>query len=127
MEHQFTGTVTDLQDRSFQKDGQTKKVTVARIEESNPTNVDYPEALAVEFFEEKVKCPSVGETVTVTYNVKARLYEGKIYGSNNAWKVANLDANGQGDTSTPQTEKVAENGLKQPIGFESDPNDDLPF
>jgi len=42
-------------------------------------------------------------------------------------KAFNFNANSQSGTSTHQTGKVAENGLKQPIGFESDPNDDLPF
>lgn len=136
MEHIFSGTVTNIQDRTYEKDGTTKHTLIARIEELNPTNPDYPEALAVEFFKDEPACPNVGETVTVTYNVKARVYKDAIYGSNSAWKVARLDDAPQNGTSTSQSNKVAENGLKQsdtdlnikqPIWFESDPSDDLPF
>jgi len=89
MEHQFQGRVTDVQNKSGKsKKGEAFISYVFRVEELNPSKPEYPEAMAFEIFGDKPVCPKVGESVTVDFNVKSNVWEGKIFGTNQAWKIA---------------------------------------
>lgn len=109
MEHQFTGVVTAVQDKSGKsKKGEDYKSFAFRVEELNPVKPEYPEAMAFEIFGDKPVCPKQGDNVTVDFNVRANVWEGKIFGSNQAWKISVNDGvhtrqpaidNSQDDTS----------------------------
>jgi len=119
MEHQFSGIVTAVQDKSgVSKKGENYLSYAFRVEELNPAKPEYPEAMAFEIFGDKPVCPKVGESVTVDFNVKSNVWEGKIFGSNQAWKIAvNGSAEGQ-----PSME------MQQPNAADcTDDKDDLPF
>jgi len=100
MEHSFSGVVTAVQDKSgvSKKDGSPFISFAFRVEELNPAKPEYPEAMAFEIFGDKVQCPKQGDNVTVDYNVKSNVWEGKIFGSNQAWKIA-VNGSGAGQPS----------------------------
>ena len=90
-EMKFTGKVTVITPEQCSADGAAKpwvKQTVIIQEEKD----QYPQSIAIEAFNkaDEVKKIQVGSTCDVYFNVSAKEYQGRYFGSNGLWKFDNV-------------------------------------
>jgi len=83
------------------------------------TYEQYPQDIAMDFFKDKTSLLdswNIGDSVTVSINIRGNEYNGKYYVSLQGWKIeANTDAHGA--SNEPQA---------APVATSNEP-DDLPF
>lgn len=84
MDLEFTGKVTAFFDKSGEKDGKAYTSFQAKIEEQDSA---YTDSILIEGFGDKIKVPKEGDIVTVYFHPKVKEWNGKLYGSNNAWRI----------------------------------------
>lgn len=77
------------------KKGEWKKQT-AVLE----TSGDHPKKVSFDMFGDKIKPLKVGDTVTVSFDIESREFNGKWYTNVNAWKV-------EGGSGKAEPEKYA--------------------
>jgi hypothetical protein len=69
------------------------------------TSGDYPKKVAFDCFGDKIKPLKIGDTVTVSFDIESREFNGKWYTNVNAWKVegGSDKAEPEKHASAPQT------------------------
>lgn len=109
-EMKFTGKVTVI---TPQQSGETTKGTWVKqtviIEEDKS---QYPQSVAIEAFNksDEVAKIQVGVTCDVYFNMSAKEYQGRYFGSNNLWKFDNVVGNSQPTVQQPAPQEEG-NGL----------------
>lgn len=91
------------------------------------TTEQYPKKVCFTAFGEKasqVKSLQVGETVTVSFNMESREFNGKWYTNINAWKV--VSGGGQQSANDTMPAHTTATG-DATFSTQSTPADDLPF
>jgi hypothetical protein len=117
---EFTGRVEQVVDKS----GTSKKMEPFTAYQLLVEEVDgqYPQSGCFDIFGEKIAPPMVGELVTISFSMKANLYEGKIFGKNNVWKIKSERTDNEPIGKKPEAQ--------MPSAGEPTPqnkSDDLPF
>ena len=85
-------------------------------------DAQYPKKLCLSLWGDKIPCPSVGETVTVQFDIESREYNGRYFTECKAWKIESAGA----------VQPAPQQSVQQQYNAESkDPNQgggsDLPF
>ena len=118
MAYEITGKVKILQEAETFASGFTKRCVVVTVEDGK-----YPQDINLEFVQDSVsKLDSVneGDTVTVTFDIRGKEYNGRYFNNLVGWKIS-VDSAGQAPTSSPA----------EPAPLDNDPanieDDDLPF
>lgn len=82
---EFKGVVTDVQDKSgTSKKGEAFSACQFVVEEQKDR---YPQSAVFDMFGDRIPVPSVGDSVVVSFNMKASEWNGKYFGKNNVWKI----------------------------------------
>lgn len=113
----FTGVVTLI---AAPKTGTSAKGTNWTSQDIiiEETGEQYPQSIVVNFFGDKrdaLAALRAGDAVTVHYNVEAKEYQGRWFGSNKGWKI-------EKGNGTAQSAPVQGTDQSQPVV-----EDDLPF
>jgi hypothetical protein len=121
---ELTGTLKVLQDIQTFASGFSKREFVMEVPDGK-----YPQLIKFGALKDKIgmlDSVSVGDELTVTFDVRGREYNGNYYVDLNAWKISNSGSGGGDQGSAP--------GDPPPSSFDSsfdsepDPSDDdIPF
>lgn len=107
--------------------GQGKNGTWKKQEYVIEYGDQYPKAVCFNLWGDKIdQYPlAVGDTVTVSFDIESREYNGRYYTDVKAWKIdkEQVDAAGSGKPA----EMKSEFGMPAPEFIEGNDNDDLPF
>ncbi len=116
MAYELTGKIKLLQAPQTFGSGFTKREMVVTVEDGK-----YPQEISLEFVQDKVALLDAlqpGQTVTVSFNIRGREYNGRYFNNLQGWRVT--VENGATE-STPQPADVGA-PIPPPHG-----DDDLPF
>jgi hypothetical protein len=125
MAYDLTGKIKLIQDAQTFGSGFTKREMVVVVEDGK-----YPQEINLEFVQDKVSLldtVSVGQEVTVTFDIRGREYNGRYFNNLQAWK---LQA-GEGAAAPAAAAPAA--GEKPPVSDKDVPadfdeyEDDIPF
>ena len=111
MSNQVTGKVKLIGEIETFPSGFQKRSLVVETEEQ------YPQPISIEFFKDKTDLLNdlkVGQSVTVSINIRGNEYNGKYYTSLNGWRID------KGESSAPQKEQTPQESLQEE-------SQDLPF
>lgn len=116
MAYELTGTVKLIGELQTFNSGFSKKEMVVTVEDGN-----YPQDISLEFLKEKAELlnnVNIGQTVTVTFDIRGREYNGRYFNNLVGWQIK--DAAQNNEDHTPST------------GFDDMPadvnfDDDIPF
>ncbi len=118
MSYELTGKVKLLQDTQTFSSGFTKREMVVTVEDGN-----YPQDISLEFLKDKISLLdeiSVGQTVTVTFDLRGREYNGRYFNNLVGWKIQS-EATAQGNDypyeSAPMPESPFDGGMDDDIPF----------
>ncbi len=83
---EFKGIVIDVQDKSgtSKKTGEAFNACQFVVEEQADR---YPQSAVFDMFGDRIPTPAVGDSVVVSFNMKASEWNGKYFGKNNVWKI----------------------------------------
>ena len=118
MAYDLTGKVKLIQDAQTFASGFTKREMVVTVEDGK-----YPQDINLEFVQDKVSLldtVSVGQEVTVTFDIRGREYNGRYFNNLQAWKIQSGAAAGPADDKPPVSDKDV------PADFD-EYEDDIPF
>jgi hypothetical protein len=104
MAYDLTGKIKLIQDAQTFGSGFTKREMVVTVEDGK-----YPQDINLEFVQDKVgllDSLSVGDDVTVTFDIRGREYSGRYFNNLQAWKVNKNTA-----TSAPPAEAPSDDGF----------------
>jgi hypothetical protein len=121
---EFKGRVEKILDKSgvSKKTNEPFKAYQILVKEESG---QYPQSAVFDIFGEKLQLPNIGESVTVSFSMKASEYEGKLFGKNNAWKIESERLDNTPVGSIPQPTQSAPEAA---VGSAPDSgNIDLPF
>jgi hypothetical protein len=121
---EFKGRVEKILDKSgvSKKTNEPFKAYQILVKEESG---QYPQSAVFDIFGEKLQLPKIGESVTVSFSMKASEYEGKLFGKNNAWKIESERLDNTPVGSIPQPTQSAPEAA---VGSAPDSgNIDLPF
>lgn len=94
------------------------------------TEEKYPQPLAFEFFDDKegvLDSVPVGQSVNVFFSQRGRVFNGRTFVTNKAWKIE-VAVGGKADTSAAPTAPAPTKAAKQPAKVASQPAaDETPF
>ncbi len=117
---QLEGTVKVIDDVQEFKSGFTKREFVVEVEDGK-----YPQMVKFETIKDKTSLldkVSVGDTVTVNFDIRGNEYNGRYYVNLQAWKIAGGGAKkGAADASDAPAD------LDEPPPGYGDESDDIPF
>ena len=116
MSYELTGTIKILHDEKTFNSGFTKREIVVTVPDGN-----YPQDISLEFLKDKATLldnVSVGDEVTVTFDIRGREYNGRYFNNLIGWRIAKISAS-EGATKLSEDEC----GLGPPL----DNNEDIPF
>lgn len=118
MSYELTGKIKLIQETQTFNSGFSKREMVVTVEDGN-----YPQDISLEFLKEKISLLdslSVGQNVTVSFDIRGREYNGRYFNNLVGWKI-------QSDASAADSEPYppADNTLYDQ-SF-SNPDDDIPF
>jgi single-strand DNA-binding protein len=125
MAYDLTGKVKLIQDAQTFGSGFTKREMVVVVEDGK-----YPQEINLEFVQDKVSLldtVSVGQEVTVTFDIRGREYNGRYFNNLQGWKLVA----GEG-AAAPAAAAPAADG-KPPVADKDVPadfdeyEDDIPF
>lgn len=121
MSYELTGTVKVIGEQQTFSSGFTKKEMVVTVADGN-----YPQDISLEFLKEKADLLNdlnVGDSVTVTFDIRGREYNGRYFNNLVGWKISQ----GASDTPAPSQDAAAK-PLAPPPHFADDiDGDDIPF
>lgn len=124
MNYELTGTVKIIQDPQTFASGFTKRELIVTVPDGN-----YPQDISLEFLKDKADLLnelSVGDEVTVSFNLRGREYNGKYYNNLTGWKLQkNNGQSAQPSQSYPPQTSTPPNQVSEP-NFDDD-MDDIPF
>jgi hypothetical protein len=120
MSYELSGKIKLIQETQTFSSGFTKREMVVTVEEGN-----YPQDISLEFLKDKISLLdnlSVGQQVTVSFDIRGREYNGRYFNNLVGWKI-------QGDSA------AVDDGYHQSAPpadqFDSSPfdsmDDDIPF
>lgn len=115
MAYELTGTVKIIGELQTFNSGFSKKEMVVTVEDGN-----YPQDISLEFLKDKAELLdqlSVGQTVTVGFDIRGREYNGRYFNNLVGWRISDAQ---QADTSNQTGAADA-----PPMGVDFD--DDIPF
>ena len=123
MSYELTGTIKVIGELQTFGSGFTKKEMVITVPDGN-----YPQDISLEFLKDKADllgALQVGQTVTVTFDIRGREYNGRYFNNLVGWKI---DAGAGDSTQTPSTQVAPAPEVGDP-GWQSDSvgDDDIPF
>jgi hypothetical protein len=125
MAYDLTGKIKLIQDAQTFGSGFTKREMVVVVEDGK-----YPQEINLEFIQDKVSLldtVSIGQEVTVTFDIRGREYNGRYFNNLQGWKIVA----GEG-AAAPATAAPAADG-KPPVADKDVPadfdeyEDDIPF
>ena len=125
MAYDLTGKIKLIQDAQTFGSGFTKREMVVVVEDGK-----YPQEINLEFVQDKVSLldtVSVGQEVTVTFDIRGREYNGRYFNNLQGWKIQA----GEG-AAAPAAAAPAADG-KPPVADKDVPadfdeyEDDIPF
>lgn len=137
MSYEATGTIQTIGEiQEFGTKGFKKREVVLVIPDGK-----YPQTVALEFQGERVDLPdkySEGDEVSITFDLRGREHNGRVYNTLNAWKITSLGGNGGRTATTAERPKhSAEGNYQRPdpmskqglaeTSLNPDANDDSPF
>ncbi len=85
MAYELTGKVKLIQEAQTFNSGFTKREMVVTVEDGN-----YPQDISLEFLKDKISLLdslSVGQTVTVSFDIRGREYNGRYFNNLVGWKI----------------------------------------
>lgn len=85
MSYELTGKVKLIQEAQTFSSGFTKREMVVTVEDGN-----YPQDISLEFLKDKISLldgVSVGQNVTVTFDLRGREYNGRYFNNLVGWKI----------------------------------------
>lgn len=85
MPYELTGKVKVIQDEQTFSSGFSKREMVVTVEDGN-----YPQDINLEFLKDKISLLndlSVGQNVTVTFDLRGREYNGRYFNNLVGWKI----------------------------------------
>lgn len=112
MGYELTGTVKVIQEPQTFSSGFTKRELVVTVAHDK-----YPQDINIEFVQDRVQLLdslSVGQEVTITFDIRGREYNGRYYNNLQAWEL----------TSVPIPEGESE---RSPVDPADDPPDEILF
>ncbi|CAN5293991.1 hypothetical protein BH23VER1_BH23VER1_12500 [soil metagenome] len=118
---QLEGTVKVIDDVQTFKSGFTKREFVVEVEDGN-----YPQMVKFETIKEKTSLLdnlSVGDPVTVNFDIRGNEYNGRYFVNLQAWKI---NSGGASKDSAPAGEDGPGNFDEPPPGH-GEEGDDIPF
>lgn len=102
MSYELTGKIKLIQETQTFNSGFTKREMVVTVEEGN-----YPQDINLEFLKDKISLLdslSVGQTVTVSFDIRGREYNGRYFNNLVGWRIqpeAGATADDAGYQSAP--------------------------
>lgn len=123
MSYELTGTIKVIGELQTFGSGFTKKEIVVTVPDGN-----YPQDISLEFLKEKAELLGslqVGQSVTVTFDVRGREYNGRYFNNLVGWKI---DAEAADNTPAPSANAAPPRETGDP-GWQQDDvgDDDIPF
>ena len=115
MAYDLTGQIKLIQEAQTFESGFTKREMVVIVDEGR-----YPQEINLEFVQDKIALLdslTVGQEVTVTFDIRGREYNGRYFNNLQGWKVV---AAGEGSMPPPEDQS-------QSYPDPSDFDDDIPF
>ncbi len=85
MSYELTGKVKLIQETQTFNSGFTKREMVVTVEDGN-----YPQDISLEFLKDKIgllDSLSVGQSVTVSFDIRGREYNGRYFNNLVGWKI----------------------------------------
>lgn len=119
MAYELTGKVKLIKDTEQFSSGFTKREMVVTVPDGN-----YPQDINLEFLKDKTSLldsVSVGQEVTVSFDIRGREYNGRYFNNLVGWKIDS----GQAAQEQPPAYQ-SENPAPASGGFD-DMDDDIPF
>ena len=121
---ELTGTLKVLQDTQTFASGFSKREFVIEVPDGK-----YPQLIKFGALKDKIAMldsVSVGDELTVTFDVRGREYNGNYYVDLNEWKISNAGSGGGDQGSAPDDPPPS--SFDSSFDSESDPSDDdIPF
>ncbi len=115
MAYELSGKVKLIQDLQTFNSGFTKREMVVTVEEGK-----YPQDINVEFVQDKVSlldAIQVGQTITVTFDIRGREYNGRYFNNLVGWKVQNGSAESDPYDQTPMYDTSAPTDFDDEVPF----------
>jgi len=112
--YELTGKIKLLQEPRTFDSGFTKREMVVIVEDGK-----YPQEINLEFVQDKVSLLDdlqPGQTVTVSFDIRGREYNGRYYNNLQGWKIE-TDANNAADSPPPPTEAPPAEAYDDDIPF----------
>ena len=100
MAYELTGKIKLLQEPRTFDSGFTKREMVVIVDDGR-----YPQEINLEFVQDKVGLLDKlqpGQTVTVSFDIRGREYNGRYFNNLQGWKVVTEDDAPAGDVAPPQ-------------------------
>ncbi|WP_420550851.1 DUF3127 domain-containing protein [Litorivicinus lipolyticus] len=122
MSYELTGTIKVIGELQTFGSGFTKKEIVVTVPDGN-----YPQDISLEFLKEKAEllgALQVGQSVTVTFDVRGREYNGRYFNNLVGWKI---DAEATDNAPAPSANAAPTRETGDPGWQQEDINDDIPF
>lgn len=122
MSYELTGKIKLIQETQTFNSGFTKREMVVTVEDGN-----YPQDINLEFLKDKISLLddlSVGQTVTVSFDIRGREYNGRYFNNLVGWKIqseAGAAAQDEYYQSAPPAGQ-----FESPFDSSAD-DDDIPF
>lgn len=121
MSYEATGTIQSIGEiQEFGTKGFKKREVVLVIPDGK-----YPQTVALEFQGERVDMPdkySEGDEVSITFDLRGREHNGRVYNTLNAWKIKGK----VGATPPKPAAPMSKEGLAE-TSLNPDPNNGVPF
>ena len=118
MSYELTGKIKLIQETQTFNSGFSKREMVVTVEDGN-----YPQDISLEFLKEKISLLdslSVGQNVTVSFDIRGREYNGRYFNNLVGWKI-------QSDASATDSEPSPPAGNTPYDQSFSNTDDDIPF
>jgi single-strand DNA-binding protein len=123
MAYDLTGKVKLIQDAQTFGSGFTKREMVVVVEDGK-----YPQEINLEFVQDKVSLldtVSIGQEVTVTFDIRGREYNGRYFNNLQGWKIQ-AGAGAAAPAAPAAGDKPAVSDKDVPADF-NEYEDDIPF
>lgn len=122
MSYELTGKIKLIQETQTFNSGFTKREMVVTVEDGN-----YPQDINLEFLKDKISLLddlSVGQTVTVSFDIRGREYNGRYFNNLVGWKI-------QGEAGAAAQDEYYQSAppagqFESPFNSSGD-DDDIPF
>jgi hypothetical protein len=122
MAYDLTGKIKLIQDAQTFGSGFTKREMVVVVEDGK-----YPQEINLEFVQDKVSLldtVSVGQEVTVTFDIRGREYNGRYFNNLQGWKIQAGEAAAAPAPAAGEKPPVSDKDV--PADFD-EYEDDIPF